>query len=43
VLPDGTIGCLYEGGKKHAYENILFARFPLDWLVAGGNSADGNR
>lgn len=32
VLPDGTIGCLYEGGTKHAYEKIIFVRFPLNWL-----------
>jgi len=34
VLPDKTIGCLYEGGKKSAYETIIFARFSLDWLSA---------
>ena len=33
VLPDGTIGCLFEAGEKHAYETILFARFPLCWLA----------
>ncbi len=32
VLPDGSVGCLYEGGAKNAYENIKFARFDLDWL-----------
>jgi sialidase-1 len=32
VLPDGTIGCLYERGTKSAYEVITFARFSLDWL-----------
>jgi len=33
VLPDGTIGCLYETGTKHPYETITFARFPLQWLA----------
>ena len=35
VLPDGTIGCLYERGMRHAYETITFARFSLDWLSSG--------
>lgn len=34
VLPDGTVGCLYERGEKSAYERIAFARFPLEWLLA---------
>ncbi|MBI5385250.1 MAG: family 20 glycosylhydrolase [Verrucomicrobia bacterium] len=34
VLPDGTIGLLYEAGAKSAYENLVFARFPLEWLTA---------
>ena len=29
VLPGGSIGCLYEGGEKNAYEKIIFARFSL--------------
>ena len=29
VLPDGSIGCLYEGGDNSAYEKIIFARFSL--------------
>ena len=33
VLPDRSVGCLYEGGENHAYEKILFARFPLEWLT----------
>ncbi|MCH8830929.1 MAG: exo-alpha-sialidase, partial [Planctomycetes bacterium] len=33
VLPDGSIGCLYEGGEKHAYENIIFARFSQNWIT----------
>jgi len=35
VLPDGTIGCLYEQGDEHAYERITFARFTLGWLTDG--------
>lgn len=33
VLPDGTIGCLYERGTKNPYEEIVFARFERDWLT----------
>ena len=33
VLPDGTIGCLYECGRKHAYEGITFAWFRVEWLT----------
>jgi len=33
VLPDGDVGCLYETGKKNAYESIVFARFPIAWLI----------
>ncbi|MDA1274128.1 MAG: sialidase family protein [Verrucomicrobia bacterium] len=35
VLPDGTIGCLYERGEKSPYEGIAFARFSFDWLANG--------
>lgn len=33
VLPDGTIGCLYERGEKHPYESLTFARFTREWLT----------
>ena len=33
VLEDGTICCLYEGGRQHAYETITFAKFSLNWLT----------
>jgi sialidase-1 len=33
VLPDRSIGCLYERGDQHPYETIAFARFSLDWLT----------
>jgi sialidase-1 len=29
VLPDGSIGCLYEAGQKHPYEKLVFAHFRL--------------
>ena len=32
VLPDGTIGCLYE---TEGYRRIRFARFTLEWLTDG--------
>jgi len=35
VLPDGSVGCLYERGDKHPYETITFARFSLQWLTDG--------
>ena len=34
VLPDGSIGCLYEGGTRTAYEQIRFVRFTRQWLTA---------
>jgi len=37
VLPDLTIGCLYERGNRHAYEKITFARFSLEWLTRGAD------
>ena len=32
VLPDMTVGCLYERGEKKPYDRIEFARFSLDWV-----------
>jgi sialidase-1 len=37
VLPDRTIGCLYERGEGHAYEKIVLARFGLEWLTDGAD------
>ncbi|MHC4227971.1 MAG: sialidase family protein [Planctomycetota bacterium] len=34
MLPDGDIGCLYEGGRTR-YGEIVFARFSLEWLTDG--------
>jgi sialidase-1 len=33
VLPDRSLGCLYECGEKTAYDTITFARIPLSWLT----------
>jgi sialidase-1 len=38
VLPDSTIGCLYERGRQSPYETIVFARFTLNWLSEGKDS-----
>jgi len=37
VLPDGTIGLLYEADN---YGRIMFARFTLEWLTYGRDVAD---
>ena len=37
VLPDMTIGCLYEGGQTHRREWIRLARFSLEWLTDGAD------
>lgn len=34
VLPDLTIGGLYECGAEHPYEKITWTRFNLEWLEA---------
>jgi len=33
ALPDRSLGCLYEHGKKSCAETITFARFSLGWLL----------
>ena len=38
VLPDMTLGCLYERGDSSAYKKITFARFSLEWLTDGEDS-----
>ena len=40
VLPDMSLGCLYECGHEHAYEQITFARFTLDWLSHGADQLE---
>jgi hypothetical protein len=37
VLPDNSIGCLYEAGISSPYETITFARFNLEWLTGGND------
>ena len=32
VLPDRSIGCLYEGGEQNSYEKVIFAQFTLPWI-----------
>lgn len=39
VLPDGDIGCLYEGGETK-YGEIVFARFPLEWLESDSTPSE---
>jgi len=34
VLPDKTVACLYECGKKSPYETVTLALFRLDWLLS---------
>jgi sialidase-1 len=33
VLPDGSIGCLYEAGIEDPSETIVFTRVTLEWLT----------
>ncbi len=35
VLPDLSLGCLYEAGVSSAYQTITFKRFSLAWLTDG--------
>jgi sialidase-1 len=35
VLPEGSIGVLFERGDRSPYERITFARFTLAWLTDG--------
>jgi sialidase-1 len=35
VLPDRTIGVLFERGDRTPYERITFARFSLAWITGG--------
>ena len=37
ILPDKTIGCLYERGDKSPYEKITLARFNIEWLTDGAD------
>jgi sialidase-1 len=42
VLPDGTIGILYEQGEEKIYEKISFARFNLEWQTDGKDKTSRN-
>ena len=35
VLPDGSIGMLYERGVGYGADQLTFVRFTLDWLTDG--------
>ena len=35
VLPDRSIGLLFERGDRSPYEKITFVRFTLEWLTEG--------
>jgi sialidase-1 len=37
VLPDRTIGVLFERGERSPYERITLARFTLEWLTNGSD------
>jgi hypothetical protein len=39
VLPDNTVGLLYEAGRKRPYEKIVFAKFTIDWIINGKKSS----
>jgi len=39
ALPNGEIGLLYEKGADSPYETLSFARFSLEWLTDGMDSA----
>ena len=41
VLPDGSIGLLYEGGEVHRRERLRLARFSLEWLTEGKDGTGG--
>jgi sialidase-1 len=45
VLPDLSIGLLFERGDRSPYEKITFSRFTLEWLTEGRDriGVDGRR
>jgi sialidase-1 len=40
ILPDGTIGILFEQGEQKIYEKSSFARFNLEWLTDSMDNFD---
>ncbi len=39
VLPDGSIGLLYETGREKYNESLHFARFPFEWVTSADDVA----
>jgi sialidase-1 len=35
VLPDGSVGMLYENGPQHDTDQLTFVRFTIEWLTDG--------
>ena len=35
ILPDRSLGCLYEAGDQSPYERLRYARFTIPWLRHG--------
>jgi len=35
VLPDGSVGLLYEHGPQHDTDQLTFVRFTIEWLTDG--------
>jgi hypothetical protein len=35
VMPDGSLGTLYESGPDSPYKTVLFSSFTVDWLKEG--------
>lgn len=43
VLPNGTIGLLFEGGNDRPYENLYWTMFSLDWLMSESTEIQNGR
>jgi sialidase-1 len=41
ILPDGEIGLLYETGTTSSISDLVFARFPIEWIT-GTTDTDGD-
>ncbi|WP_193767744.1 sialidase family protein [Halorientalis pallida] len=44
VLPDGSVGCLFERGTAFSstYEHLTFCRFTIEWLTDGADTPRAN-
>ena len=40
VLPDGDIGLFYETGDLGSIEDLVFMRFPIEWITGTADSDD---